>query len=95
MLRKPSITNCPAYVPVIVELCPAASRPMAQIYLEASPKVSERTTEAVFKSISISGLKLGPFLYAANVDMTAALIKNDINREKPLSIVLYMFASFI
>lgn len=31
--RKPSMTNCPAYVPVIVDDCPAASSPMAQMYL--------------------------------------------------------------
>ena len=28
--KKPSITSWPARVPVIVELCPAASRPMAK-----------------------------------------------------------------
>ena len=32
-LRKPSMANCPAYVPVIVLLCPAANTPMAQTYL--------------------------------------------------------------
>ena len=27
--KKPSITNCPANVPVMVELCPAANNPIA------------------------------------------------------------------
>ena len=32
--KNPSIANCPAYVPVIVELWPAAKMPIAQIYLK-------------------------------------------------------------
>lgn len=36
--KNPSITNWPAYVPVIVELCPAANSPNAQIYLAEFPK---------------------------------------------------------
>lgn len=35
--RKPSITNCPAIVPVIVEACPAASNPKANMVLPISP----------------------------------------------------------
>ena len=35
--KKPSITNYPAYVPVIVEDYPAASSPMAQMYLAEGP----------------------------------------------------------
>ena len=31
MSKNPSITNCPAYVPVMVELCPAANNPIAQM----------------------------------------------------------------
>ena len=31
--RNPSMTNWPAYVPVIVELYPAASKPTPQMYL--------------------------------------------------------------
>lgn len=50
--RKPSMTNCPAYVPVIVELYPAASRPMAQMYLLAFPNVSLRASAADSKSSS-------------------------------------------
>lgn len=50
--RKPSITNWPAYVPVMVELCPAASRPIAQIYLALSPTVATRASVAEFRSRS-------------------------------------------
>ena len=32
--KNPSIANCPAYVPVIVELWPAAKMPIAQMYLQ-------------------------------------------------------------
>lgn len=30
-LRKPSVINCPAYVPVMVLLCPAANKPIPHI----------------------------------------------------------------
>ena len=32
-LRNPSMANWPAYVPVMVLLCPAARTPIAQMYL--------------------------------------------------------------
>lgn len=37
MSRNPSITNYPAYVPVIVEDYPDASKPMAHIYFAELP----------------------------------------------------------
>ena len=52
--RKPSMTNWPAYVPVIVELYPAAKSPMAQIYFALFPKVSARAFAPLFKSNSIN-----------------------------------------
>jgi len=39
-----SITNCPAYVPVIVEDCPAARIPIAQMYIAISPYSQPKKT---------------------------------------------------
>ena len=39
-----SMTNCPAYVPVIVELWPAAKIPRAQIYMDGGPNSQPRNT---------------------------------------------------
>lgn len=50
MFRNPSITNWPEYVPVIVELYPAANKPIAQIYFAAFPKVEANASDASNKS---------------------------------------------
>lgn len=84
--KKPSMTNWPAYVPVIVELYPAANNPMAQMYLEELPKVDARASEASSKvRSSTPGCVI---TYDAKVPITAALIMNEMNREIPLSIML-------
>ena len=49
--RNPSITNCPAYVPVIVDDCPAASSPIAQMYTIGLPKLASRQSPALRRSM--------------------------------------------
>ena len=93
--KKPSITNWPAYVPVMVELWPAASRPTAQIYLALFPKVSASTLAPVLKSSSTSSSDYFVWMYEANVEITAVLIINDTNNEHPDSKRLYILASWI
>jgi len=44
LLILTSITNCPAYVPVIVELWPAAKIPIAHMYIEAGPNSQPKST---------------------------------------------------
>lgn len=51
--KKPSMTNCPAYVPVIVELYPAANNPTAQIYLAFVPRNSSKIVAAYSRSIKL------------------------------------------
>lgn len=83
------MTNCPAYVPVIVELYPAASKPMAQMYLAEVPNESFKASDAESRSRLISlPWSLRFATYAAKVAMTAVLIKNETNREIELSMVL-------
>ena len=45
--KKPSITNYPAYVPVMVEDYPAAKSPTPQMILDALPKVASKAIAAV------------------------------------------------
>ena len=57
--KNPSIANCPEYVPVIVEDCPAANMPTAQIYVHAIPNVQPKNTPPLNRldSIRSCGLK--------------------------------------
>lgn len=50
--RKPSITNCPAYVPVIVADCPDAKIPMAQMYSAYMPNAQPKKIPPLYKSPS-------------------------------------------
>lgn len=45
--KNPSMTNWPAYVPVIVDDYPDANKPMAQIYLATEPNSYERADDAL------------------------------------------------
>ena len=47
--KNPSITNCPAYVPVIVDAYPAASNPTPQIIDAAFPNVTAKASEAFIR----------------------------------------------
>ena len=47
--KNPSITYCPAKVPVIVELFPAANKPSAHKYRDALPKMFVKTSAASYK----------------------------------------------
>ena len=70
----------------MVELWPAASSPMAQMYLELSPRVSARACDALSRVSSFwSGWLM---LKTAKVEITAVLIMKDIASEIALSIVL-------
>lgn len=61
---------------------PAASKPTPQIYLQADPKPFLRTTAASLK------VRSSPDRYQfANVHMTAKLIKNEISKDIPVSIL--------
>jgi hypothetical protein len=71
----------------MVELYPAASRPIAHIYFAEFPKLFCRATDADYKSISLSEFGF-VIIYAPNVIMTAELIKNEIKREIELSMTL-------
>lgn len=51
--KNPSIANCPAYVPVIVEDWPAAKIPTAQIYIAAAPNAQPRNMPPLLRSIEI------------------------------------------
>ena len=91
--RKPSITNYPAYVPVIVDSCPAAKSPAAQIYLADFPKLPSKPSAAVksppFSTFAISaGSSLFLMMKTANVAITKVLMKNEIPREIALSTAL-------
>mmetsp|Transcript_19605 Transcript_19605/g.39742 ORF Transcript_19605/g.39742 Transcript_19605/m.39742 type:complete len:208 (-) Transcript_19605:1117-1740(-) len=50
--RNPCMTNCPAYVPVIVDACPDASNPNPQMYFAASPRNCFKASPAELKPIS-------------------------------------------
>ena len=84
--RKPSITNCPAYVPVIVELYPAANSPTAHIYFAGSPNVLLNASAAVVRFRSVSPGFL--IIYTAKVEMTQVLMINEILNEIALSMAL-------
>lgn len=56
--RKPSIENWPAYVPVMVELWPAARMPTPQIYMAAAPNVQPRKSPPLYRSALIISVRL-------------------------------------
>ena len=86
--KNPSMTNYPAYVPVIVDDCPAANKPTAQIYFALFPRLSPRISPAYNKLIS-SRFASGFFLiYTAKVEITNVLIMKEIKSAAALSIAL-------
>ena len=75
-------------MPVIVELWPDASNPIAQMYFELDPKKLSSASEAESRLSSGSYSFLLSDMAAANVAMMAALMEKEINSEKALSIWL-------
>merc|ERR1711907_71147 len=51
IFKNPSITSCPAKVPVIVEACPAAKSPVAQKYFALEPRKDFSTSPATWRPI--------------------------------------------
>lgn len=47
-----SLKNFKTFLPVIVELCPAAKIPTAQIYIAIAPKVQPKKIPPLYKSAS-------------------------------------------
>lgn len=49
--KKPSIANCPEYVPVIVDDCPAANKPIAQMKRQARPNSQPRNIPLMIRLV--------------------------------------------
>lgn len=80
------MTNWPAYVPVIVEDCPAASRPIAHIYLALGPTLPASASAALYNVRSLwSGLLT---MKTAKVAITHVLMTNDMKSDIALSSAL-------
>ena len=76
-LINPLMINYPDNVPDIVEVCPEANKPMAQINLAPLPNEFFKTSPAVVKLISWVEC-----LNFAKVEIKARFIKNETNKEK-------------
>ena len=84
--RKPDITNCPAYVPVIVELIPAANSPSAHTIPIAPPNRALKNVPALYNPISGGSSRSPPSPNPwANTPMTATLITSVTTSAMPAS----------
>ena len=93
MFKKPSITICPAKVPVKVEFWPDAKSATAKTILaKLVPKIGANILWASWMS-AISWLPVEWNVAAATIRI-AALMKNAKNNENVLSIVANLMASF-
>lgn len=87
ILTNPSMTNCPAKVPAIVEDCPEANNPIAQIYFPVNPKLSYKASPAV-KAFKSSYFPRS----VAKVAITVKLIRKEMKSEKADSMEKYLIA---
>mmetsp|Transcript_13789 Transcript_13789/g.33225 ORF Transcript_13789/g.33225 Transcript_13789/m.33225 type:complete len:441 (-) Transcript_13789:106-1428(-) len=99
--RKPSITNCPAYVPVMVELCPDASSAAANRLFAAPPSTSRsmsgvfcsgRSTISCFRS-PVGSMKLALAMACAATMTMAKLMNRQMVSASADSATLYLSAS--
>eukprot|EP01018_Ginkgo_biloba_P031186 Gb_39423 [translate_table: standard] len=89
-LRNPCITYWPAYVPVIVELCPEASSAIAKSLELQLPSTFFSRKEALLRSKSSqlllsSATKFGELQTAPLTEITDMLIKNATLKANALS----------